>query len=147
MSHRKRRLHSPPSPPRVTLLTDKNLRDRLSVARREWHYDERRQFDLPPSKLEIPHDLISDYPPEYSRVDGSSARVRQGLPINRNRNMRESDLSQPLHSYFQDSPRLVSECVRRQERRRVLFALQRTRKGSGRGKRHNWTALSKVRCV
>lgn len=147
MSHRKRRLHSPPSPPRVTLLTDKNLRDRLSVARRERHYDERRQFDLPSSKLELPHDFISDYPPKYSRVDGSSARVRQGLPINRNRNVRESDLSQPLHSYFQDSPRLVSECVRRQERRRVLFALQRTRKGSGRGKRHNWNDLSKVRCV
>lgn len=135
--------------PKKTHRKLEKLRDGLPIARRSRHYDERRQFDppLPPSKLELPDDFTRDFAETYTRIDGAPARVRQGLPPNRNRAMRESTLQEQVHSYFQESPGLVSECVRRKERRRVLFALQRTRKGSGRGKRHHWDELSKVRCV
>lgn len=145
MSRKNRRSHNDPT---VAARKTENLRDRLPVARRERHYDERRQFDLPPSKLEMPDDFARDYQEIYTRVDGRPADVVQGLPRNRNNvRVRESNLQEALHAYFQDSPELVSECERRARRRRVLFALQRTRKGSGSGKKHNWTELSKVRCV
>lgn len=125
-----------------------NLRDGLPIARARRQYDRARQFDLPPSKLELPNDIARDYPEEYTRIDGRPAYVVQGLPRNRNNvRLRESNLQETLHAYFQDSPKLVSECERRSRRRRVLFALSRTRKGSGRGKKHRWTEMSNVRCV
>lgn len=125
-----------------------NLRDGLPIARARRQYDRARQFDLPPSKLELPNDIARDYPEEYTRIDGRPADVVQGLPRNRNNvRVRESNLSQALHAYFQDPPKLVSECERRSRRRRVLFALSRTGKGSGRGKKHRWTEMSNVRCV
>lgn len=135
--------------PLVTARKTENLRDRQSVTRRSWHSDERRQFDpLPPSKLELPDDLVQDYRETYTLVDGRPAEVVQRMPRNANNvHLRESHLSEAVHDYFQESPKLVSECERRARRRRVLFALSRTRKGSGRGKKHRWTELSKVRCV
>lgn len=136
--------------PQETRRKIEKLRDGLPIARRERYFGERRQFadELPPSRMVLPDDFIRDYQEAYSRVDGRPAEVVQRLPRNRNHgDLRKSHLQEALHSYFEDSPRLVSECVRRQKRRRVLFALQRTHKGSGRGKRHNWTELSKVRCV
>lgn len=148
MSRSSRKRHNRPE--RSTLQTHRkieNLRDGLPIARREWHFDERRQFDIPPSKLEFSHDFNSPYSPEYSRVDGRPAIVGQ-MPRNANNlHMRQSNLSDQVHDYFQDKPELVSECVRRHRRRSVLFALHRTKKGSGAGKKHRWTELSKVRCV
>lgn len=136
---------------RSTLQTHRkieNLRDGLPIARARRHLDRARQFDLPPSRLELPDDIIGSYPETYSLVDGRPAEVVQELPRNRNNvHLRESTVPSALHSYFQDSPQLVTECERRARRRRTLFALQRTRKGSGRGKKHRWTELSKVRCV
>lgn len=48
-----------------------------------------------------------------------------------------------LQYYFERSPE-VARCVRRKNRREVLFALRRTR--SGRGKRKRRNAFSNVRC-
>lgn len=149
-SRKRRNSHPAPLASPETRRKIEKLRDGLPIARRERYFGERRQFadELPPSRMVLPDDFIGNYQEAYSRVDGRPAQIVQGLPRNRNnRDLRESHLQETLHSYFEDSPRLVSECVRRQERRRVLFALQRTHKGSGRGKRHNWTELSKVRCV
>lgn len=147
-SSRKHRTVPVSEPPQESRRKLQNLRDGLPIARARRQYDRARQFDLPPSKLELPNDIARDYPEEYTRIDGRPADVVQGLPRNRNNvRLRESNLSQALHAYFQDSPKLVSECERRSRRRRVLFALSRTRKGSGRGKKHRWTEMSKVRCV
>lgn len=148
-SRRNRRATPYPVAPQETRRKLENLRDGLPIARARRQYDLARQFDpLPPSRLEMPDDFTRNYQEAYSRVDGRPADVVQGLPRNRNNvRMRESNLQEALHAYFQDSPQLVSECERRSRRRRVLFALQRTRKGAGRGKKHRWTELSKVRCV
>lgn len=149
-SSRKHRRVTPVSvAPQETHRKLENLRDGLPIARARRQYDLARQFvPLPPSRLEMPDDFARNYQEIYTRVDGRPADVVQGLPRNRNNvRVRESNLQEALHAYFQDSPELVSECERRTRRRRVLFALQRTRKGSGSGKKHNWTELSKVRCV
>lgn len=150
MSRKSRRslkvTHEQPAPVRR-----ENLRVRPANARRERQYRERRQFDypdLPPSKLEWSDDFARDYQERYSLVDGRPADVVQQMPRNRNDvHLPESSLFEALHSYFQEPRQLVSECVRRSRRRSVLFALHRTNKGSGRGKKHRWTEKSKVRCL
>lgn len=148
-SSRKRRTIPVSMPPQESRRKLQNLRDGLPIARARRQYDLARQFDpLPPSRLEMPDVFGRDYQETYTRVDGRPADVVQQLPRNRNLlHVRESHLQEALHAYFQDSPQLVSECERRSRRRSVLFALQRTRKGSGSGKKHRWTELSKVRCV
>lgn len=132
---------------KVAARKTENLRQDLLLARERRQYDRSRQFDLPPSIMEMSDDFTGDYQETYSRVDGRPASVVQ-LPTNRNNvRLRESHLQEAVHAYFQDSPQLVSECQRRSRRRSVLFALRRTHKGSGRGKEHKWTEMSKVRCV
>lgn len=148
-SHKRHRtaIHEAPQETRRKI---ENLRDGLSISRRERQYRERRQFvdELPPSRMEWSYDFAPDYRETYSLVDGRPADIVQGLPRNtNNRDLRKSDLQTAVHDYFQQSPSLVTECQRRARRRRVIFALQRNKKGSGRGKRHRWTELSKVRCV
>lgn len=148
MSRRRRHKSRHPE----TLRKLENLRnDPPIVARRELHRS-RRQFDfyddLPPSKMELPDDLFNRDIEIYTRISGDPAPVHQGLPRNANLlRVRESSLLPALHSYFSDPPERVTPCVRRDRRRRVIFALQKRRKGSGRGKKHNWTEESKVRCV
>lgn len=149
-SSRRRRKVIPVSvAPQETRRKLENLRDGLPIARRERHYDERRQFDpLPPSRLEMPDDFTRNYQKTYTLVDGRPADVVQRMPRNSNiGRLRESTMQTAVHDYFQESPQLVSECERRARRRRVIFALQRNRKGSAGGKKHRWTELSKVRCV
>lgn len=50
-----------------------------------------------------------------------------------------------VHPYFQYPERTVV-CIRRQERRRVLFSLQKTGKGGRRNRPPKWTAKSYIRC-
>lgn len=45
-----------------------------------------------------------------------------------------------------ETPRRVPVCVRREDRRRVLFALRKSGKASARSRRANWTAKSYIRC-
>lgn len=126
-----------------------NLRD-FHVARREYLH-ERRQFDKPSiPDLRLPNDLFSRSETTYLHDNGRVANTyrdtqpRDLLPQNNNE-VRVSQLP-PVHTYFSE-PKDVNVCRRRQIRRRVLFALSKTRKGSGRGKKHYWTEKSKIRCV
>lgn len=106
-----------------------------------------RSVRLPSNTLELthvedrrtyPHQLrdtlyrdISGAPAQVSRRPADSARhqVHRVLP--------------PLYHRF-ETPQRVPVCVRRQDRRRVLFALRKTGKASGR--RARWTAKSYIRC-
>lgn len=121
----------------------------LRSARRSYQH-ERRQFDHLLDDVRIPYDLYARRETTYLHNDGAVAdtyvdsRPRDVLPENHNE-VRDAQLP-PVHTYF-SKPTEVNVCVRRQQRRRVLFALRKTRKGSGRGKRHNWTEKSRIRCV
>lgn len=127
----------------------------LHDARRPYQHG-RRQFDpyhIDRNLLDdvrIPYDLYARRETTYLHNDGAVAdtyvdsRPRDVLPENHNE-VRDAELP-PVHTYF-SHPSEVNVCKRRRIRRSVLFAMRKTRKGSGRGKRHNWTEKSRIRCV
>lgn len=55
------------------------------------------------------------------------------------------ELSTPMHDYFVD-PKRALVCIRRHDRRRVLFALQRVGKGRRVSRERQYTDKSYVRC-
>lgn len=68
------------------------------------------------------------------------ARMVSGLPAPHKQKSKSFQAMQPSFAV----PKGVAICVRRKERREVLFARRKTRKGSGGGRRFNeW---SKVKC-
>lgn len=76
----------------------------------------------------------------YLRNDGTPARYGM-LPVQgRMPHVRE----QLRPKFYQPKQTLV--CLRRQTRRRVIFALQKAGKGGGRQKPAKWTAKSYIRC-
>lgn len=52
---------------------------------------------------------------------------------------------QQVRSYF-PAPKKTLVCIRRQTRKRVLFALQKAGRGGGRQRPARWTAKSYIRC-
>ncbi len=86
----------------------------------------------------IPHEfrqenyLLRSGAPASVRYETISARVHGRLWTS-------------VHPYFQRPERTVV-CIRRKERRRVLFALQKTGKGGRRNRPPKWTSKSYIRC-
>lgn len=82
----------------------------------------------------------------YRRTDGSRAEIRR-LPVRRDP-LPNQRLYSPMRDFFRD-PRRVLACIRRDIRRRVIFALQLSRKG-GRGakrfRKAHWTESSYIVC-
>lgn len=148
MSHkRKKRVESVPRS-LVTHRLNENLRDLSLGAERTLRlrqFEHHREFDdefTPRRAAEVP-----------ARIDGTNAHIVErisGRPLSAAGRFHDSmpeERLPPMHYYFQERPETVTVCSRREQRRSVLFALHRTRQGSGSGKKHNWTPLSKVRCV
>lgn len=77
---------------------------------------------------------------QYHLSDGRLAPVRHETIQPRMRWMPAQ-----VHPYFQRPERTVV-CIRRKERRRVLFALQKTGQGGRRNRPPKWTAKSYIRC-
>ena len=77
----------------------------------------------------------------YRHIDGTPARITK--QPSRKRPL--SWMPSGMHDTFQQ-PERVSVCVRRKARKRVLFALQKTGKGSGAKRTARWTAKSFIRC-
>lgn len=61
------------------------------------------------------------------------------------RQVSRSALSVPVHDYFQD-PKRVLVCIRRHDRRSVLFALRKAGKGKRVSRERKYTDKSYVRC-
>lgn len=76
-------------------------------------------------------------------------RLRDGRPARQVRKpenpVRRPRLSVPMHDYFADPARTLV-CVRRHERKRVLFALRKAGKGKRVSRERNFTDKSFVRC-
>lgn len=85
----------------------------------------------------IPHEFRQDV---YHLRDGRPAPVRYETV-----QPRMHWLPAQVHPYFQRPERTVV-CIRRKERRRVLFALQKTGKGGRRNRPPKWSAKSYIRC-
>ena len=85
----------------------------------------------------IPHEFRQDV---YHLRDGRLAPVRYETI-----QPRMHWLPAQVHPYFQRPERTVV-CIRRKERRRVLFALQKTGKGGRRNRPPKWSAKSYIRC-
>ena len=85
----------------------------------------------------VPHEFRQE---RYLLRNGVPARVRYETIQPRMR-----WLPAQVHPYFQ-RPERTAVCIRRKERRRVLFALQKTGKGGGRQRRPRWTDKSYIRC-
>lgn len=77
---------------------------------------------------------------QYHLSDGRLAPVRHETIQPRMRWMPAQ-----VHPYFQRPERTVV-CIRRKERRRVLFALQKTGQGGRRNRSPKWTVKSYIRC-
>lgn len=138
----------------------KKLRDAYAVARAARHYAQKnvqekraaRQFvHSIPSTVEMPLDEFRIQNPEtvYTRVNGAVAGVHKrvinpALPESHS-NVRTAAMP-AVHDYFDRPSENVLVCVRRQRRRRVLFAMRLTRKGANQRQR-KWTKTSKIRCV
>lgn len=152
-----RRVSSPlPSPPETqprSIDTGRQMRDALRVARA----DQARRFVEASiasrlARLEI-EDLRrnryerKEIPVEtYRRADGSPAPVVVGQV--RNAKLLHQGLPPQVRDVFRDS-RGTIVCQRRQIRRRVIFALQLSRKGKGSGPRFRparWTEKSYIVC-
>lgn len=86
----------------------------------------------------IPHEFRQDV---YHLRSGQPARVRyDAVPVYVRGRLRTQ-----VHPYFRD-PERTAVCIRRQNRRRVLFALQKTGKGGRRQRSPRWTEKSYIRC-
>lgn len=154
-----RRVSSPlPSPSETqprSIDTGQQMRDALRVARAE----QARRFveasiasRLARRRLEIEDLRRNRYErkeisrPTYRREDGGSALVTAQQV--RNPKLLRQGLPEQLRYVFHD-PRGTIVCQRRQIRRRVIFALQLSRKGKGSGSRFRparWTEKSYIVC-
>lgn len=140
-----------PTPQRETEAFRPQMRDRLRSLRartltRPGVLDIKNLFVRKPDLREV-EDLRHDkarpvQQRRYMRVDGTPARFgyAQVQIHSRLRRLRES-----LQLHFHD-PRKTVVCVRRQARRRVLFALQKTGKNGRGNRRARWSASSRIRC-
>lgn len=138
MSRHSRRHNTP------ELAARKSQKLRAEGARRA---PERARRQFVPSTMEFPDEFRVEEPQKvYLRRNGEPADIETGLPPNSNFNVRKTDLLPALHDYFKQPSRNVMLCVRRHERRAVLFALHRTSKGA-RQKDRRWSQDSRVRCV
>lgn len=79
----------------------------------------------------------------YRRVDGGSAHVA-GREVH-SPAMRKQRLSPRLRYEFTDPDRTLV-CVRRKNRRRVIFALRKAGKAGRRNRKARWTAKSHIVC-
>lgn len=102
--------------------------------RRRWYPEPRtepaRSFTSPRSRFTV-LDRVS-HPRTSARVDAS-----RSLP---------SQWSQTRATIAFAEPRSTLICVRRQQRREVLHALERTRQGGSGGSKSRWSEWSNVRC-
>lgn len=98
-----------------------------------------KRFDLRPVEdlRHVPDNI--DY--SFKTLGGRPARQVSRIQGT----VHESGVSAPVHSYFQD-PRRVLVCIRRDNRRRVLFALRKIGKGRKVSPFHRFTEKSLVRC-
>lgn len=126
-------------------------RDALDIATRSVRLgepDKRTRLNLPYNPLfglrevedrrTYPHEIREGI---YRHIDGTPARITK--QPSRKRPL--SWMPSGMHDTFQQ-PERVSVCVRRKVRKRVLFALQKTGKGSGAKRTARWTAKSFIRC-
>ena len=154
-----RRVSSPlPSPSETqprSIDTGQQMRDALRVARAE----QARRFAeasiasrLARRRLEIEDLRRNRYErkeislPTYRREDGSSALVT-GQQVRSPKLLRQG-MPEQVRYVFRDS-RGTIVCQRRQIRRRVIFALQLSRKGKGSGRRFRparWSEQSYIVC-
>lgn len=154
-----RRVSSPlPSPSETqprSIDTGQQMRDAFRVARA----DQARRFveasiasRLARRRLEIEDLRRNRYErkelsrPAYQREDGSPAPVTAQQV--RNPKLLSQGLPEQLRYVFRD-PRGTIVCQRRKIRRRVIFALQLSRKGKGSGPRFRparWTERSYIVC-
>lgn len=109
----------------------------VELAKRDVLNVKRPQPDLRPVE-----DLRHDNPDQ-------TFRTRSGRPartINRPQGeVQKSRLYTPVYTYFQN-PERVLVCIRREARKRVLFALQRAGKGKRVSRERHYTDKSYVRC-
>lgn len=89
-------------------------------------------------------------PDQIDQIDKrQTLRLRDGRPAQQVRKaetpVRGPRLSVPMHDYFRDPARTVV-CIRRHERKRVLFALRKVGKGKRVSPRREFTDKSFVRC-
>lgn len=86
----------------------------------------------------VPHEFRQE---RYLLRSGQPARVRyETVQTNVRGHLRTQ-----VHPYFRQ-PERTAVCIRRKERRRVLFALQKTGKGGRRQRPPRWTEKSYIRC-
>lgn len=144
---RKRKKNRTSGQPKNTKNYTKHVvnREVQNFARRE-QKRERRVF-VPQDDRRI-KDMLDDlyYRPErvYHTAHGTPVDVHQ-LPDNVNLKKRQDYIENiPRDRPSFDSDR-VSVCERRKERREVLFALNRTRKGAG-SRKHKWSEISNIVC-
>lgn len=95
-------------------------------------------LQLVEDRRKLPHDI---QPHRFVDISGNEARVQRRPEQSRSRPM--SKMLPPLYHKF-ERPERVPVCIRRQARRRVLFALRRTGRRARRSAR--WTAKSFIRC-
>lgn len=88
----------------------------------------------------LPHAIRDEI---YRDVSGTPAQISVG-PSRPSRPPVQG-LPQRMYHRF-ETPRRVPVCIRRETRRRVLFALRRSGKASARSRRAHWTAKSYIRC-
>uniref|UniRef100_A0AAU8B6R4 Uncharacterized protein n=1 Tax=Dulem virus 85 TaxID=3145796 RepID=A0AAU8B6R4_9VIRU len=152
MAKKKTRVRSPTlsHPKKVESLHTQEMRDPFRVARAGLLHRIFRRGVLdfiknPLRRLQDAEDLrrrddISSRQETYKRVDGRSAGYGYVADKPTVRSMRA-----PVHLVFHE-PRKTAVCIRRQARRRVLFALRKAGKGARRPQKARWTAKSYVQC-
>lgn len=86
----------------------------------------------------VPHDYR---PSRFSTISGRRARIETRTSDK----VPGSRLPEQVHTYFRD-PGRVLVCIRRESRKRVLFALQKIGRGKKVSKFHRFTDKSYVRC-
>lgn len=88
----------------------------------------------------LPHAIRDEI---YRNVSGTPAQISVGP----SRPTRPQVYRMPPPMYYRfETPRRVPVCIRRETRRRVLFALRRSGKASARTRRAHWTSKSYIRC-
>lgn len=88
----------------------------------------------------LPHAIRDEV---YRDLSGTPAQISYGTPDPPRPPVQ--GLPERMYHRF-ETPRRVPVCIRRETRRRVLFALRRSGKASGRSRRAQWTAKSYIRC-
>lgn len=88
----------------------------------------------------IPHDIRDEI---YRTVNGTPAQISR-RPTRADEHSVQRVLPSLYHRF--ETPRRVPVCIRRNNRRRVLFALRKSGKALSPRRRANWTAKSYIRC-